>query len=155
MIYESKDDFLIPLNKLRNFKVLGIDFGEKKSGLAIYNSEVSLAIPLMVFKEIHKNLNDLFKLIQDRDINAIIIGLPLKLDGSTTKGTENIVKFAKMLDAKVNMPIILSDERFTTRLADTLLKEANIKRKKRNQVDDLIVACILLENFFRYTMAVL
>ena len=148
MIYESKGDFLRQLNKLKSFKILGIDFGEKKSGLALYNSEVNVAIPLVVIKEIRKNLNSLLKCTQDKGINGMIIGLPLQLDGSTTENTQNIVEFAKMLDAKTKLPIILSDERFTTALANTLLKETNLKRKKRNQVDDAVAASILLENFF-------
>ena len=150
MIYENKDDFLAQVSKLKKFKVLGIDFGEKKSGLAIYNSEINLAMPLAIFKEIYKNLDGLFELIQNNVINAIIVGLPLKLDGSATNHTENIVKFTNILELKTKLPIILSDERCTTMLANTLLKEANLKRKMRNQVDDVVVACILLENFFSY-----
>ena len=150
MIYESKDDFLHQLGQLKNFKVLGIDFGEKKSGLALYNSEINLAIPLVVFKEIQKNLNSFLKFIQDKTIDAIIIGLPLQLDGSITRNAKSVIEFAKILDKKTNLPIILSDERFTTTTANILLKEANLKRKKRNQIDDAVAAYILLEDFFRY-----
>ena len=148
MIYESKGDFLHQLNKLKSFKVLGIDFGERKSGIALYNSEINIAIPLVVIKEIRKNLNSLLKCIQEKAINGMVIGLPLQLDGSTTENTQNIVEFTKMLDAKTKLPIILSDERLTTALANTLLKEAKLKRKKRNEVDDAVAASILLENFF-------
>ena len=148
MIYESKDDFFKQLATLEKFKVLGVDFGEKKSGLAIYNSEIRMAMPTEIFRDIEQNLESLVMLIREKRIDAIIIGLPLKLDGSTTINTKAIVKFAEDLGAKLDMPIIFSDERCTTSLANTLLKEANVKRKKRNQIDDVVAACILLENFF-------
>ena len=60
----------------------------------------------------------------------------------------SVKKFADTLVDKINLPIILSDERFTTSLANTLLKEVNLKRKVRNKMDDIVAASILLENFF-------
>jgi putative Holliday junction resolvase len=152
MIYESKADFLKQLAKLEKFKVLGIDFGEKKSGLAIYNSEIRMAMPLVTFREIEQNLENLLVLIQENKIAGIIIGLPLQLNGNTTINTQNIAKFAEKLGMRIATPITFSDERCTTSLANTLLKEANIKRKKRNQIDDVVAACILLENFFSYSL---
>ncbi|WPX96607.1 Holliday junction resolvase RuvX [Candidatus Bandiella euplotis] len=151
MICESKADFLKTLKELKIFKVLGIDFGARKSGLAIYNSEIRLAIPTEVFEDIEKNLEVLLTLIKEMDINGIIIGLPLKFDGSIAANAKHIVKFAETLATKAHIPTILSDERCTTALANTLLKESNIKRKKRNQIDDIVAACILLENFFQNT----
>jgi putative Holliday junction resolvase len=107
-----------------------------------------MAMPTEIFRDIEQNLESLVMLIREKRIDAIIIGLPLKLDGSTTINTKAIVKFAEDLGAKLDIPIIFSDERCTTSLANTLLKEANVKRKKRNQIDDVVAACILLENFF-------
>ena len=148
MIFESKSEFLNELNNLNKFKVLGIDFGFKKSGLAIYMSEINIVTPLTIFNDITSNFDNLALLLKENRINAIIIGYPLKLDGNKTVYTEKIKKFADMLVNKVNLPIILSDERFTTSLANTLLKEVNLKRKVRNKMDDVVAASILLENFF-------
>jgi len=148
MIFESKSEFLNELNNLNKFKVLGIDFGFKKSGLAIYMSEINIVTPLTIFNDITSNFDNLALLLKENRINAIIIGYPLKLDGNETIYTEEIKKFADTLIDKVNLPIILSDERFTTSLANTLLKEVNLKRKVRNKMDDVVAASILLENFF-------
>jgi putative Holliday junction resolvase len=148
MIFESKSEFLNELNNLNKFKVLGIDFGFKKSGLAIYMSEINIVTPLTIFNDITSNFDNLALLLKENRINAIIIGYPLKLDGNETIYTEEIKKFADTLVDKVNLPIILSDERFTTSLANTLLKEVNLKRKVRNKMDDVVAASILLENFF-------
>ncbi|WHA04667.1 Holliday junction resolvase RuvX [Candidatus Bandiella numerosa] len=148
MIFESKGEFLNELNKLNKFKVLGIDFGFKKSGLAIYNSEVNVVTPLIIFNNITSEFDKLIKLLSENRVNAVIVGYPLHLDGNETVQTDEIKKFAGMLVSKVNIPIILSDERFTTSLANTLLKEAKLKRKVRNKMDDMVSASILLENFF-------
>ncbi|WP_236870278.1 Holliday junction resolvase RuvX [Candidatus Bandiella numerosa] len=148
MIFESKGEFLNELNKLNKFKVLGIDFGFKKSGLAIYNSEVNVVTPLTIFNNITSQFDKLIQLLSENRVNAIIVGYPLHLDGSETAQTDEIKKFAGMLVSKANIPIILSDERFTTSLANTLLKEANLKRNVRNKMDDMVSASILLENFF-------
>jgi len=148
MIFESKGEFLNELNKLNKFKVLGIDFGFKKSGLAIYNSEVNVVTPLIIFNNITSEFDKLIKLLSENRVNAVIVGYPLHLDGNETAQTDEIKKFAGMLVSKVNIPIILSDERFTTSLANTLLKEAKLKRKVRNKMDDMVSASILLENFF-------
>ena len=87
-------------------------------------------------------------MLSENRVNAVIVGYPLHLDGNETVQTDEIKKFAGMLVSKVNIPIILSDERFTTSLANTLLKEAKLKRKVRNKMDDMVSASILLENFF-------
>ncbi|MBY0581021.1 MAG: Holliday junction resolvase RuvX [Rickettsiales bacterium] len=148
MIFESKGEFLNELNKLNKFKVLGIDFGLKKSGLAIYNSEVNIVIPLTIFNNITSQFDKLIELLSENRVNAVIVGYPLHLDGNETAQTDEIKKFADMLVSEANIPVILSDERFTTSLANTLLKEANLKRKVRNKMDDMVSASILLENFF-------
>ena len=148
MIFESKDEFLNKLNKLENFKVLGIDFGTKKSGLAIYNSTIKIVTPLQILQNINQNFNELLKIIDENCINGIIIGNPIKLNGLDTENMNQINKLAKLLSNEIKLPIILVDERFTTSLANTLMKQANIKRKKRNKIDDLVSASIILEEFF-------
>jgi len=120
----------------------------KKSGLAIYNSEVNIVIPLTIFNNITSQFDKLIQLLSENRVNAVIVGYPLHLDGNETAQTDEIKKFAAMLVSEANIPIILSDERFTTSLANTLLKEANLKRKVRNKLDDMVSASILLENFF-------
>ena len=148
MIFESKDEFLNKLNKLKDFKVLGIDFGTKKSGLAIYNSSIKIVTPLRILQNISQNFNELLKLIDQNHINGIIIGNPIKLNGFETENNSHINKLTELLSNTTKLPIILADERFTTSLANTILKQVNIKRKKRNQIDDLVSASIILEEFF-------
>lgn len=148
MIFKSKDEFLNKLNQLGEFKVLAIDYGRKKSGLAIYNSTIKIVTPLKIFHNIYQNIDKLITIIEGKSINALVIGKPVKLDYSSATLTNEVEKFTQSLSDLTNLPIILIDERFTTSLANTLLKEVDIKRKKRNEIDDIVSASLILEELF-------
>ena len=146
MICEKK--FLKQLHRLKYFKVLGVDFGLKKTGLALYQSEINIVVPHSILTDILINYQQIINIVDKQSINGIIIGYPLTLDFNKTQHTHIIVKFTKFIASKCNIPILFSDERFTTSMANQRLKENNIKRKTRNRIDDLLAACIILENFF-------
>ena len=146
MTYKKK--FLSYLYTLNRFKVLGIDFGIRKTGLALYDSQINIVLPHLILQDVLSNYQQLINIVNKEDVNGIIIGYPLTLNFSQTKYTNIIVKFAEFLGSQCNIPITLSDERFTTSMANQLLKENNIRRKTRNKIDDLLAACIILENFF-------
>jgi RNase H-fold protein (predicted Holliday junction resolvase) len=101
MIFKDKSIWLEKIDT-KSSKILGIDFGIKKVGLAIHYCNLNTSIPNKVLNEhsIHK-------------------------------------------------PIIFFDENFTSKLADRLLKQTNLKRKKRNKLDDSISAQIILDDFFK------
>ena len=147
MIY-VKEKFLSYLYTLNCFKVLGIDFGIRKTGLALYDSQINIVLPYLILQDILRNYQQIINILNKQDIKGIVIGYPLTLNCSKTKYTNIIVEFAEFLGTHCNIPITLSDERFTTSMANQLLKENNIKRKTRNKIDDLLAACIILENFF-------
>ena len=148
MIFQSKDKFLYYLKNIENFTALGIDFGLRKSGLALYNSEVKIVIPYLIFYHLTKNIRVLICLIRKKSIDAIIIGYPIGSNNQEEEYISKIMPLVAILSWKCNIPTILSDERFTTSMANKLLKRTNIKRKLRNEIDDLVSVCILLENFF-------
>ena len=148
MIVESKVDFQKKLDKLKHFKILGIDYGYKKTGLAIYNSLVNISLPFKMISRVNDNMNELYTIIDDKLINGIIIGLPLKLDGKEPDNIDVINEFARKLSDQTKLPIFFSDERFTTNYSHALLKEYGMKRKKREEVDDMLSAVIILQNFF-------
>ena len=146
MLYKSKERFIQHLKKLSVYKILGVDYGTKKIGTAIYDNQSNFVLPLaVVIKD--GGLKSLLAVIKSNKINGIVIGLPLGVDGAFTKACVHVAEFAKDLSGATRLPCILSDERFTTLAANELLKNADIKRKKRNQIDDMIAAKILLEDF--------
>ena len=122
-------------------KILGIDFGEKKIGLAI--AEGSLAEPLVVFRP--KNHEELFSAISaladDEKIEKIIIGI------SEGKMAEKSKDFARELAEYVNIPIEFEDEALSTYDAKRLSIEAGMNRKKRRKMEDAFSATLILQSY--------
>ncbi|MCP5369958.1 MAG: Holliday junction resolvase RuvX [Rickettsiaceae bacterium] len=133
-------------------RLIAIDYGSKKLGIAISDPGLNMALPM---KEINET-NDQQKIVQILTIfktnlvSAIVIGLPINMDGSFSVQTEVVLKFADKLAVKTNLPIFLQDERLTTRAADNLLKIGGLKRKERNARDDSVAACLILHTVLSY-----
>lgn len=84
-------------------------------------------------------------MLQEKNISAIVIGLPINMDGTKSEQTILTEKFAEKLEKRSNLPIFLQDERLTSKAADNLLKGFGLKRKDRNNQDDLAAASLILE----------
>ena len=133
---------------LKNTKpIIGIDYGEKKTGLAISTPDHSFAMPFQLI--INYSQKDKIKkityIIKSLEICAVIMGLPLNMNGTTSIQTNIIKHFTYKLNNKLkNIPIFFQDERLTSKMANNSLKLLGIKRKNRNANDDLISANIIL-----------
>ena len=127
----------------KNF--LGIDYGEKRIGLAIGNNAEKVA---HTFKTIHK-LNELDDIVPAKDIQAFVIGLPLQPDGTEGKTAEMAHLFANRLAEKFNLPIHWIDERKSSVAAESFLKDTLFMRPdKRKNILDAESARIILQRFF-------
>lgn len=102
-------------------RILGIDYGEKRIGLAL-NSE-SLALPYQVIPNDQNVFPELQKIIRDEEVERIVIGWPLNLKGSETAKTQEVAGFISKLQTRIKLPIIKVDERFTTRMLDRDLED--------------------------------
>lgn len=144
MIFENCPDFIAHLSKLHAiFNLLALDVGSKKIGIASGNSLTRFATPLKV---VAHDVGAVQKFIKEYDIHGLIVGIPSKKDSSSFK---MIVKFANELSDKLKIPITFEDETYTTAMANSLLKEVGLNRKKRNEIDDMIAAQIILDSFFK------
>lgn len=124
--------------------ILSLDFGEKKIGVAISNKEHSMSLPIDV---IPNNNENILEIISQYNPCAIVIGLPVNMDGSMENiGIEKVQNFAKNLYDQFYIPIFLQDERLTSKTADNLLKNLGLSRKDRNKIDDKIAASMILES---------
>ena len=148
MFFNSKEKFLKFYRVFTSFKILGIDYGQKKTGLAVYNNKINIILQKPTILNVFNNLTSLFKLIEHEKINGIVIGLPLKRNGSLPDNFTEIKKLCDYLLIKTKLPYCFSDERYTTALANVLLKQLHIKRKRRHKIDDQLSAYIILDNFF-------
>jgi len=124
-------------------KILGIDYGKAKVGLALADDNVKLAYPLSVlrFKE-RSDLEEKIKaVVEKEEIEKVVIGLS---EGVFRREIEG---FGAALKKKLNIPVVFWDETLTTKEAQTLSIEAGIKRKKRKALEDAYAASIILESY--------
>ncbi len=127
--------------------LIGIDYGEKKIGLAISTPDHQVCLPLKLItgESEKKKLNEIVEIAKNKSACAIVVGIPLNMDGTKSEQTLIVEKFTEKLARRTNLPIFFQDERLTSRAADNLLKSFGIKRKNRNANDDLTAASMILE----------
>lgn len=135
--------------------ILGIDLGKKRTGIAVSDINQKIASPLRVIENMKfiETLDILKKILTERDVCAIIVGDPINMDGSIGPKSQSSRSFIKNLSKDLDIPILLWDERLSTVSAERSLLEADISRKKRQQVIDKIAASIILQNFLDYLNA--
>ena len=98
---------------LPDMRYLGIDYGEKRIGLALSDPEGHMAFPEMTVERD----DDIFKIIAGKGVGEIVIGLPLRLDGGESEESRRVRSFAARLGKSVQLPIAFENEAFTTKIA--------------------------------------
>lgn len=125
-------------NKLEK-KYLGIDWGEKRIGLALADNETKMAMPF----EVVANIEEVLQIIEDEKIDIIIVGKPLSIVNYELKITnEKYNKFIKDLKDKINLPIELIDERLSSKASDALVGNKKVKAPR-----DAVAAMLILQLF--------
>ena len=89
--------------------------------------------------------HDLGKILQETKPWGIVIGYPITLDNRIGKACHRVRAFANRIYSSFKLPILLADERNTTKIANEILQDLDLKRHKRHKIDDKIVASIILE----------
>jgi len=130
-------------------KILGIDYGEKRIGLALSDPSNMVARSLKVLNRngTRSWLREIEAIIGQNEVEKIVIGLPKNMNGSLGKKGEEVLAFAKILERVVKVPIVTWDERLTTVSAEKVLRQAELSRKKRKNILDKLSACIILQNY--------
>lgn len=128
--------------------ILGIDYGSKRMGLAVSDLSLTIATAYKILyrKEMSKDLDELQKIIQEKEIGAIVMGLPLQMNGEKGQIAEEVQRFAGTLGDTFNLPIFLWDERLSSSAMESfLIKEVDLSRKKRAKVLDASAAAYILQ----------
>lgn len=137
-------------------RILGIDYGMARLGLAISDERKLIATPLETFvaeKKTEQTAKKLAEWILNLEktkackIEEIVIGLPLMMSGRVGLSADEVKHFVSLLSEILPIPIHLWDERLTTVQADRSLREGNFSRKKRSKMVDTVSAAIILQNF--------
>jgi putative Holliday junction resolvase len=133
-------------------RILGIDYGSKRLGLAMCD-ELGLtaqALTTITRKNRERDLKEIETVIKQYNVEKIIVGYPLRLDGTEGIQCEKVNRFVDILESRFSLPIVKWDETLSTKEAEQILIEANINRKKRKDVVDKIAAAIILQDYLDY-----
>ncbi|MGE4504185.1 MAG: Holliday junction resolvase RuvX [Desulfovibrionaceae bacterium] len=136
-------------------KILGIDFGIKRVGLALTDPGGVLAYPLPAIERTTRDalFADLTALVEREGVERVVVGLPLGLDGQDTETTRQARNFAASLARRVEAPVELADERFSSLEAEGRLREAGGRGRKVKQKLDSQAAVIILETWLARNVA--
>lgn len=137
---------------MQHTRLLALDIGTKRTGVAISDWSGLLATPYSVLPS--QNRKALFqaiqKIIKDEEIQAVIVGMPLNQDGEIGRDAALMKKHVEALRLSVDVPVIEWDERYTTVEAERMLLERDYSRQERKQVIDKVAAGILLQSYLDF-----
>ena len=130
-------------------KYLGLDLGKKSLGVAISDKTGLIAT---FYKNIRyadesKLIEEIIQIINKEEVDKIVLGYPKNMDNSEGFRAQETKDFMKKLENKVDKEIILQDERLSTRMAESVLINADISRKKRKKVIDGLSAVVILQSY--------
>jgi len=130
-------------------RILGLDVGERRIGVALSDASGRLATALTTITATpHEHaLAQLARLSTKHAVRAIVIGLPLTLRGEIGPQAASVQRFAASLEQVVQLPIHLVDERLTSAAAEQLLRDMGLKPEKRRQQIDQVAAALILQDF--------
>ncbi len=129
-------------------KILAVDFGDVRTGLAVCDASRLLASGIGYVSPggIDKTVLAVAAAAKENRVAAVIVGLPINMDGSEGARAQRCKKFAFMLREQLGLPVACFDERMTTMTASRYLNETNTRGGKRKQVIDTLSAQIILQN---------
>ena len=132
-------------------RILAIDYGQKRIGLALSDRQGHMALPYttLLKKETSALFQHLQEIIQSEEVQCLVVGLPVGLDGEETLSTRQARNFAQRLGRLTSLPVHLQDETLSSAEAAQRLHQTGMKGKKKKAVLDQMAAVIILESFLQ------
>ena len=136
-------------------RIVGLDIGEKRIGVAVSDVTATLARPLSVLRPAGLEADaldvvarEIARLAAEEDgVRAIVVGLPRRLDGSPTPMTVRVEQFARRLESAVTVPVMLQDERLSSREAESRLAVRDKDWRSRKARLDAAAAAVILQDY--------
>jgi len=148
------------MNNELKMRYLAIDYGEKRTGLAICDAGETIAVPLAVIQTQREPLRKIADIVRKENVEAIVLGLPLNMDDSEGPQAKFVLKFAEQLRQHLDsllrrsgcegrIPIHFQDERLSSFTAEEKLAPADFTRGKKRKHLDAVAAAAILEAFLQ------
>ena len=135
-------------------RILALDVGDKRIGVAVGDTETRLATPLAVYERIgtKRDTDELLRIATRQRAEALLVGLPYALDRSQGDGAQGeqaqrVLRFCEALREKTPLTVLTWDERFTSTEADLRMSEAGVPIAKRKGLRDSAAAAIILQSY--------
>jgi len=139
----------VPSNSTGRGRILGLDVGARRIGIAISDPLGVTAQGLSTLERRNRryDLGELRKLLREYEVGEIVVGNPLRMSGESGTQAEKMATFAKQLEEAFDIPVHLWDERLSTAEAHRLLDETNSRDSRRKAVIDKMAAVLILQSF--------
>lgn len=133
-------------------KIMAVDFGDARTGLAVCDRTELLASPVGVIEErnLEKCAEKVSFALEEYAVALVVVGFPLNMDGSVGERAKKCELFADTLRSLTDIPVTMWDERRTTVTAHNYLNDTNTRGKKRKAVVDEVAATVILESYLAY-----
>lgn len=130
-------------------RIIGVDFGEVRTGVAVSDVSRFLASGIGYIKVggLEKTAAKIAEIAAEQQAGAVVVGCPVNMDGSQGPRAERCRAFAQKVEELTGLPVAMMDERMTTMAASRFLNETNTRGAKRKTVIDTLSAQIILQNF--------
>ncbi len=136
-------------------RILALDFGSKRIGLAV-SDELGLTaqgLPTLQRSNKRNDLDHLRRTIRQYGVSELVMGLPLRMSGSEGIQSDKVQAFAEELRRKFKLPVHLFDERLTSVEANRVLRESDMSIRRRAEVVDQLAAVLILQSFLEFRKA--
>jgi putative Holliday junction resolvase len=135
--------------KLMAHRILALDHGSKRIGVALSDELGWTAQPLETFerRSLDRDIAHIQDLVRTHEVGQVLLGLPLRLSGEEGPAVQAVRRFVDRLAEALPVPVVTWDERMTTKAAEELLIAADVSRKKRKGAVDRVAAAILLQSY--------
>lgn len=130
-------------------RIMGLDIGDKTIGVAVSDLMGLTAQGVTTIKRVgkKKDIEAIKKIIEEKQVNKIVSGLPKNMNGTVGPQGEKVQKFCELIKEETNLPIEFWDERLSTVAAERSLIEGNVRRENRKKVIDMLAAVIILQGY--------
>lgn len=131
-------------------RYIGLDLGSRTLGVSLSDKDGIIASSYTIIRheeEYERLVSEVKKIIEEKDVDKIVLGLPKNMNGTVGFKGELSYKFKEMLEKSTNKEVILEDERLSTKEATNLLIKNDTSRKKRKKVIDSVAATIILQSY--------
>jgi putative Holliday junction resolvase len=142
----------LPSPRSQEVRILALDVGERRIGLAVSDplGITAQGLGVLIRRDQESDLARLLEVAREYHVQEIVVGFPRHMDGRPGKQAAAIMELGRTLGAALGVPVATWDERLTTVEADRVLLQADLSRRRRRRVVDQVAAVLILQSYLEY-----